>query len=1474
MKRVRAEALALVNWKGVFYERYELDRHVTALEGDNGAGKTTVMVAAYVVLLPDMSRLRFTNLGETGATGGDKGIWGRLGEAGRPAYAALDFRLPKGERVLAGVHLHRKGEPTVEPTPFMVSGLGEDVRLQDLLLLSQGELELVPELSELRDNAARLGGRLQVFGSAREYFGALFEHGITPMRLSTSEERNKLNEMLKTSMTGGMSKGLLQELRSFLLQEEGGLADTLRRMRTNLAACRRTRTEVLESQRLEREIGSIYEAGEEMFAAGIAATRERADEVGRRVRAAEERRREADVRAETASQALATTKAAAEDAVGLKERTAEEAVRAAARERAVGEALVWAGKVKEHQSALAAATEARDEGRERRARTEEGLERAFGAVREASENRERAAAGLADLQKGLEELHRRAADHRRVSARLFESRQLLARPELSPEEIPEAERDAVARLTHVDSERRALSRRLDDASAHRAEHEEALTALFAVVDGRVEAEEALEEAHVALARVRGCRDAAARRDALGAERRSAEAEATRQARAVERAEALGLTWDPGHGRGSVSRALDAVENSLAALADRARAADEAAAEAAREQEVRRAEIEVLEDRKLVFREHTRGARRLSEAVGAPVGNREELDAARATLLERRSAARALCAELAVRQEELMAEARQLLHAGGRFPTELLTLRDELTAELLASHFDDVDMNEAAELEARLGPLAQALVVSDVKAATARLGDRPDSLPTVWLVAEDAALSLDPEDVDGAAGGDVVVGEGEARRVTRIPERPTLGRVARERRATELKRETGALDPKIEGAQRAAHEAASALGRADALLEGLSVWLLGDPRPAIEAAARCASEAATAGRAARLDAERARAEASALRPRCQGLRALLPDSALLDAPDAAARVADLDEELAAAETAAAELARVGDAPRTLERHLTALRHVPWSEIEEGDARERLSALDVARDALRDGLEALRHVSAHREALLWADAAPRLEAEQGLVPALQGQLDDAKAHLDRSGAEERMARAARDEATAASQTADAEHLSALAQHAESERRLAECSVDDPSEAELDRARAELAAAGEAAESAEAELGRLRQELGRHEAADEAATEEADDARTTEDDERKQAGPVQEAWEKLRRQVEAAGLLEGALAERLQDRFPVRGSVNLSPMAQGRRDVLIERLHTAQGGPSVVADVERALSNADQTAGEGYLHAWLAVRSWLLSRLPAQVAEVDEPLVALGRFRDGLEGLVARLDRQERELRGASEDVARGVDVQIRKAQGRIRRLNGHLDGVEFGSIAAIRVRMQRVERMEQVLRALRSGEAQGLLFQAELPFEEALAEIFKRFGGGRTGGQKLLDYREYIQLAVEVRRHEATAWEVANPTRLSTGEAIGVGAALMMVVLTEWERDANLLRGRRSSGSMRLLFLDEANRLDKANLGTVFDLCRNLDLQLIVAAPEVARAEGCTVFRLARTRRDDGREEVVVSGRRVLVREAER
>ena len=452
----------------------------------------------------------------------------------------------------------------------------------------------------------------------------------------------------------------------------------------------------------------------------------------------------------------------------------------------------------------------------------------------------------------------------------------------------------------------------------------------------------------------------------------------------------------------------------------------------------------------------------------------------------------------------------------------------------------------------------------------------------------------------------------------------------------------------------------------------------------------------------------------------------------------------------------------------------------------------------------------------------------------------------------------------------QDADGQRRAAVEQLRAAEQRFTELGVGDPTEAAVDDAeRALEALRGEQAALA-AELDALKTSKGRFEAEQAQATRERDSAAEKVAAERRDAAPAIERWERLRAAVAEHGLLPTVRSPGDSDISGVRGHVNLVQEAHKQWAVLAERLRAAQGARDLLAELDRKDASAELLFADVYLERWLAVRDWLRRRLPAQVAEVDDPREALLRLRDQLTSLEERLARQEDDLRGASEDVARGIDVQIRKARGQVTRLNKNLQGVRFGSIEGIRVRLQPQERMEQVLRALREGAVQGLLFQENMPIEEALDEIFQRYGGGRRRGQRLLDYREYVHLQVEVRRSAGSDWEAANPTRLSTGEAIGVGAALMMVVLTEWERDANLLRAKRTHGSLRFLFLDEANRLSHDNLGVLFDLCQTLDLQLLIAAPEVARAGGNTTYRLVRRVDADGREEVLVSGRRTRAR----
>lgn len=821
-----------------------------------------------------------------------------------------------------------------------------------------------------------------------------------------------------------------------------------------------------------------------------------------------------------------------------------------------------------------------------------------------------------------------------------------------------------------------------------------------------------------------------------------------------------------------------------------------------------------------------------------------------------------------RQEALVREARELIAAGGSFTPELLRLKDLLGAEVVAGSFEDAAVSEAGRLEACLGPLVQALVVDDPLAAARAMADRADALADVWLLPRDADLGeLGSTAVQTSEDSpDVFVDEGRALRVTRIPTRPRLGRRAREARAEELRAEAETQARELEALRAKRRQIERLLLDADALLAGHMIWLASDPTEQLAEVRRKLADTKAHIEASRTAATRHSGSSRALRPRIDALRHLLSEALLLDPPDYAERMRLLEGEHEAACAAQAEVSRVSRFADTVDTNLAVLRALPLSEHEVAALRLRVDRLRCERERLDGAVEAIEYVRANAEALAWSEAPARLAESQALVPAIEAQLREAETAQE--NAQEAADTAEENyEATHSSwQDADGRRRLAIQAHDSAVKRFESFGIAAPNEDGVRLAKEKIARLYSELHAANVRRDELLTARGSQETAHQNVRAHAEALEAKLGSERREAEPAIARWERLREQAIKHGLLESVLAAGQRNLTDVRGHVNLVQQAQSHQMLLLDRLRGAQGGATLLTDIEALRDTSDANFGEGVLQIWLTVRDWLRRRLPAQVAEIDDPREGLLRLRDQLLSLEERLTRQESDLRGASEDVARGIDVQIRKARGQVNRLTKNLEGVSFGSINGIRVRLMSVERMEQVLRALREGSAQGILFQQDLPIEEALDEIFRRYGGGRTSGQRLLDYREYVHLQVEIRRKAGTDWEIANPTRLSTGEAIGVGAALMMVVLTEWERDSTLLRGKRSHGSLRFLFLDEANRLSQDNLGVLFDLCQTLDLQLLIAAPEVARAQGNTTYRLVRRTTPDGREEVLVSGRR--------
>ncbi len=1472
MKRIRGRTLVLVNWKGVFYERYTLDENVTALEGDNGAGKTTVMIAAYVVLLPDMTRLRFTNVGEGDATGGDKGVWGRLGNPNRPSYAVMVFDVG-GEHVVAGVHLERKGEPSVELTPFLISELSADVRLQDALLLRSGDEDLVPELGDLRENVARLGGRVQVCRTAKEYFSALFERGITPLRLVADEERTRFNDMLRTSMTGGISRALTSEFRSFLLKEESGLADTLVRMRSNLDACRRTRTEVKEAQELEREIGGVYEAGHAMFAAALLATRERAEELRRRVEEAKQKRDtalgerdavagELDEQTEERTRVderLRKAKEEHEAARGHQERvTAANGI--AKRVAGFDEDLQKLG------SDLSTAASAKK-------RTEEIKDLRAGERARTEETYRRAAKGLADFQRGLGELHRRADAHRTVMLRLVEARAALERPELEAEEVDGLKETTRGTLASIDAKRNELDAVIGGAEAHRTDHGEVIEALTAILDKDVDPRDAHGEARKALRTLLELDNLAARAEALDEELGRARDSLERQQLVRAQAEEVSQPDEPLTSSRDLHDALRKADAEVRAAEEQTRQKESRAGELRRMQEAMKAKEKALQMRSARWRELDTVASRLEASLGAGLRTAEELEAARQVLDDERDKIQRRLEALESSRAEAIERARNLEETGGVFHGDLLTARDLVGGELLASQFDDVDPAEAGQLQARLGPLSEAIVVDDTHEAAATLAGRERALDTIWLVEEgglhDIAAPNGAGQID-TGSTDVVVEQNGVVRTTRVPSAPTLGRKARERMITELRARTDELGREIDVLETQLGEIASRRRDTALLTREVATLELGSPALELEQIASDLLDLSGRIETHVAAADDARKRVSRLSQRSEKLRELLPDAFLLDEPDLARKVDDLKEKQRSALRARAELARVSAARQVLGDRIDVLRRPPPSEAEIEVMRGELSDLGKQRERLFLALDALGYVAANREALGWSDAEAALSAKQELAPALEAQCDKADAEQRSAVHATQVAEASWEEARETWRRLDDRRSALEERRKQAQGELETSGIDDPSDAAVERARATSDRLRDLAEELDQRERKLAQAIARLnerlEARETNLRESAEQLSAVE----KEWKPAAELWERLRARAEANGLLTPAITARLLEATD-GSSVKLRTDARTRAAQLEERLHVARGGAEILERIQAWLLGQEQSTGDDFLQAWEVVRDWLRRRVPAQVAEVDDPLEALERLRHHLKALGDRLDDQERKLRGASEDVARGIDVHIRGAGRQVRLLNRELEGVRFGTVRSMQIRLSRDDRMEGVLRALREGSAQELLFTPTMPIEDALEALFTRYGGrGPTVGQKLLDYREYVDIAVEIQRQASPQWERVNPSRLSTGEAIGVGTALMMVVLTAWERAANLFRAKRSLGTLRLLFLDEANRLSQDNLEVLFELCTALDLQLLIAAPEVARAPGCTTYRLVRRETADGGEEVVVSGRRAVVK----
>ncbi|HTV22549.1 MAG TPA: hypothetical protein VMG12_27865, partial [Polyangiaceae bacterium] len=677
--------------------------------------------------------------------------------------------LPHGERLVAGVYLERKSAPSLELTPFVISKVPAEAGAHRIFLRQSESHEHVATMDDIQHSATEFGATLEVFGSAKDYFHNLFERGVNPLRLGLDEERNKFNDMLRTSMTGGISRTLTSDLRSFLFRQQTGLFDTLTRMRKNLDACRRTRVEVGEARVLEHEINGIYSAGHAMFRAALDGCRLSAGEH----RQAAERARERLALERAQIEELATR---VREAESLKEGLAPRIERSQQAEAAARERLVRANR------ALAAIERVAQIEAER-ARLLPDAEAARAAQTDANAGREhqksqrdaaqqtqlRAASGLASLQAGLEELHREAHAHRQVRAQLEAAREALdafaARAEthgvpapderawlgalartlesalnasevegtsevLTPELLADAGRRVKQALRDLDRARAERARRIELVQRRRREHAEARAAL-AVLRGEPVETELEAHARRELARLNELELLGGRQSELTDEWQHLSQLAERQ-RAV-RAEVQALGLDPGVSARDFMRELGELDAALLRAGEAQREHEAAAEQHAERETAGREALRQLGVRAEAFTKLAALAARLSEAGAAPPATRAELGAALRASHEATGALSSRAQELSQKARAALDLARQLEALGGGVPNEVARLAEVVEGQPLAARYEELELEDARLVQAELGPLASAIVVDDLERALAALALEPHDQRDVWLL---------------------------------------------------------------------------------------------------------------------------------------------------------------------------------------------------------------------------------------------------------------------------------------------------------------------------------------------------------------------------------------------------------------------------------------------------------------------------------------------------------------------------------------------------------------------------------------------------------------------------------------------------------------------------------------------------------------------------------------------------------------------
>ncbi|ELP3327835.1 chromosome partition protein MukB [Vibrio sp. Vb2133] len=1450
IERGKYQSLTMVNWNGFFARTFDIDGLVTTLSGGNGAGKSTTMAAFITALIPDQTLLHFRNTTEAGSSQSsrDKGLYGKLQPGA--CYAALDVVNSRNQRLLFAVKLQQVAgrDKKVDIKPFVIQGLPSHVKPTDILVESVSATQArVRQINEVKESIAEFEGvQFKAFSSIVDYHAQMFEFGVIPKKLRNSGDRSKFYRLIEASLYGGISSAITRSLRDYLLPQNGGVKKAFQDMESALRENRMT-LEAIKTTQADRDLFKHLITESTNYVA--------ADYM----RHANERRKKLEQTLSLRSELFGSRETLIEQNNLLNrvqeelelliesESSLEQDYQAASDHlQLVQNALRQQEKIERYQEDLEELSERLEE---QMMVVEEAQERVMMAEEQATvaeEEVDSLKTQLADYQQALDVQQTRALQYQQAVQALEKAKQLLGDDSLTAESA----QALVSELKNKESESTnallSVKHKLDMSSAAAEQFETALKLVQSIV-GQVERKDASEHAKTAIAKARESQQIAQNEQQWRAQHRDLERSLNQQRQARELVAEYKkqyhveltdeVTFEQERERHATQ--IESLEIAQEEVRDQR-------GEQRRLEQNAVAEISKLEAIAPAWIAANDALEKLREQSGEELEDRHAVMNHMQVVLEQERELSLAKDKLAERRSQLDAEIERLASPGGSNDPRLKGLADTLGGVLLSEIYDDITIDDAPYFSAMYGPARHAIVVSDLSGIEEKLVELDDCPEDLYIIEGDIDAfddsSFDAEELEGAV---CVRMNDRQMRYSRLPEIPLFGRAAREQRLELLRNEREEV---VEKHAKAAFDSQKMQRLYQAfnlfVSNHIQVAFDADPEQALATIRDKRNQIARV--LADLDAkeQQQRSQLQTSKQALSSLDKLASHMVLVEDESLQARFDELEEKIAQLAEAKDFLNNHAKAVTQLENIASALDADP----EQFDALEaEYKAADERLQDLKKQIFALSDLVERRHYFAYSDSVDLLNKSSELSEQLKAKLVQAEQMRTRSREELKQSQGQMNQYNQVLASLKSSHQAKLETVQEFKQELQEFGVN-------------------ADEGAEERAMRRRDEL--HERLHTSRSRKSEYERTITSTELEMKGlakrlkKVQKEYVELRTFVVAAkagwcSVLRLARENDVERRLHKRELAYMSAdELRSMSDKSLGALRLAVANNDDLRDALRL--SEDNARPERKVLFYIAVYQHLRERIRQDIIRTDDPVEAIEEMEVELARLTEELTQRENRLAISSESVASIIKKTIQREQNRIRMLNQGLSNISFGQVKGVRLNVKIRESHEVLLNGLATQQEQhkDLFESTRFTFSEAMAKLFQRVNphidmGQRSPqvlGEELLDYRNYLELSVEVNRG-TDGWLQAESGALSTGEAIGTGQSILLMVVQSWEEESRRLRSK-DIVPCRLLFLDEAARLDAKSIATLFELCDRLDMQLLIAAPENISPEKGTTYKLVR------------------------